>query len=1738
MENKEIRILAIDDNHDNLITIKALVIEAFPYAAIFTALSGSEGLDLASKVNPDVVLLDVVMPEMDGFEVCHKLKEDVELCDVPVVFVTALKGDKESRIRGLEAGADAFLAKPIDQSELIAQIKAMVKIKNANVSKRDENQRLAALVAERTRELEHIHIATLNLLEDLREENEARQLTEDALRESEIRLVRAEIASKSGNWELHIDSNKMFASKGASKLYGIDTNLFNYEFAKEFPLPEYRAMLDAAMRNLIEKDKPYDLDFKIRQHETGEILDIHSIAFFDKKRRIVFGVIQDVTAQTCAQEALRESETHFRTLANSGQALIWTSGLNKKYDYFNQPWLDFTGRTIEQEIGDGWTENVHPDDFQMCVDTYVNAFERREKFYMEYRIGHHSGEYRMISDSGTPRYNSSNEFIGYIGHCMDITERKLAENKIIESEALYKAMLDATPDNITVTDLEGNTLMVSESTLRTYNLEREEDALGKNVRDYILEEDVPRLTKDFNNVVHGIQTGPNEYRSKKGDGSIFNIEVKGGLIKNHAGEISRLVFISRDITDRKKTAAALEASEIKYRELIDNSPEGITIYIDAKIVYINKEALRLMGAKTKEQLLGKSVVDFIHSDNHDLVIERMKQVAMAPVNVALPTVEEKYRKLDGSEFYAELKAMHIIFDGKPAVQLAGRDITYRKTAEAKIIKSENEFRTVWENSANGLRLTDESGTIIRVNKSFCQIFESTKEKIEGRTVADIYKAKDKDKTLNKYIERFENGILDAQVEKEFELFSGSKKWFQIESSYLDIEGEKRLMLGIFTEITERKQAEDRVRHLTRLYALLSQVNQAIVRINSIDELFNKICQVAVEYGQFQMAWSGVVDTLANKLVPVASFGHVDGYLDLLSITLNDDEHRGPAASAIFLNELVICNNIEVDDLMKPWRHEALKRGYKSSVAVPIRRNGEVFSILNLYASEIDFFSDDEQKLLIEVGEDISFAISVLDAEMVRRQTEQALIESENRYNTFINNNVDIIFVKDSLFRYLIANDALANFYGTSKDKLILKTDSDFANAELISPCVSSDIKALESDTPVTFIEKLGDKIYETTKFKMPLKSGEFGIGGIMHDITNRKKSELALEESRLELKAIYDNAPVMMCVVDEDTSILFQNKEFADFVNLSGVEVGDDFIGGVLGCIDAFDKYRNCGHGEDCSTCKLRDAIELTLETEKGQQNFEYHSKLMKNGEFQDVYLLGSTAIIKSSGQNKLLLTLYDITSRKMAEKALIDNNNRLELAMGVANLAWWEMDVVSGNIRFEKRKAEMLGYASEMFRYYTDFTNLLHPDDYSKVVDAMHNHLEGKCEKYEVEYRILASSGEYKYIYDIGTISQRDANGIPQTISGLVIDMTQRKESELALQKSEMFLRTFIDNTPFQIWVRDLNNVGILENKMSVAEFGSILGKKPSDENRVDKKTAQLWEKNNLRVMVGEMIDEEIQYVVNGKKVDYHQLIFPVSLNNEIVGIAGFNIDITDKKRAQEALQESQIQLKNFAAHLQNIREEERIVLAREIHDELGQILVAMKIDLGMLGMKATKFIKEEASEEFMAQFQRLAGLVDNTIKTARRIMTDLRPEVLDLLGLIEALKSHIKIFSERHNITTVFESELKTLNIETPRAVALFRILQESLNNVSKHAMATEVVVRLNKLDDSKIELEIKDNGLGFDMAKKKRNDSYGLIGMKERAFLLDGDLSIISSPGKGTTIRIIMPYTEELPLSEMMS
>src|SRR5258708_2448421 len=141
-------------------------------------------------------------------------------------------------------------------------------------------------------------------------------------------------------------------------------------------------------------------------------------------------IIRDVTLRNKAEAAVRESEESFRLVANTAPVMIWMSGLDKLCNYCNRPWLEFTGRSLEAELGNGWADGVHPDDRGRCWNTYTTAFDRHESFEMEYRFRRHDGEYRWIIDFGVPRFNQDGSFAGYIGSCLDVTEHKLAEEAL------------------------------------------------------------------------------------------------------------------------------------------------------------------------------------------------------------------------------------------------------------------------------------------------------------------------------------------------------------------------------------------------------------------------------------------------------------------------------------------------------------------------------------------------------------------------------------------------------------------------------------------------------------------------------------------------------------------------------------------------------------------------------------------------------------------------------------------------------------------------------------------------------------------------------------------------------------------------------------------------------------------------------------------------------------------------------------------------------------------------------------------------------------------------------------------------------------------------------------------------------------------------------------------------------------------------------------------------------------
>ncbi len=238
---------------------------------------------------------------------------------------------------------------------------------------------------------------------------------------------------------------------------------------------------------------------------------------------------------------------------------------------------------------------------------------------------------------------------------------------------------------------------------------------------------------------------------------------------------------------------------------------------------------------------------------------------------------------------------------------------------------------------------------------------------------------------------------------------------------------------------------------------------------------------------------------------------------------------------------------------------------------------------------------------------------------------------------------------------------------------------------------------------------------------------------------------------------------------------------------------------------------------------------------------------------------------------------------------------------------------------------------------------------------------------------------------------------------------------------------------------------------------------------------------------------------------------------------VQGIARDITEKKIAEKTLNESREQLRNLAAHLQYIREEERALVAREIHDELGQALTALKMDLSWLDKKLP-----EGQSTLLKKIESMSQLIDSTTQEVQRLSAELRPGLLDDIGLLAAMEWQIEEFQKRTGIPCKISVSSQEIHLDREPSTAIFRIFQETLTNITRHARATKVRVSLAKKGEN-FELTIKDNGQGITEEKISDSKSLGLIGIRERVHFLRGDFNIKGIRNKGTTVTVSIPLPQ---------
>ena len=343
------------------------------------------------------------------------------------------------------------------------------------------------------------------------------------------------------------------------------------------------------------------------------------------------------------------------------------------------------------------------------------------------------------------------------------------------------------------------------------------------------------------------------------------------------------------------------------------------------------------------------------------------------------------------------------------------------------------------------------------------------------------------------------------------------------------------------DITERKQSEEHIRKLNRVYAMLSNINKAIVRIREPHALFAETCRIAVENGGFRMAWIGLTDPTSGKVLPAGQAGVTDGYVEKLGITLKDDTRGcGPTGFAVRTSEPTICSDIENDTSMTSWREDALRNGYRSFATFPLKVRDEVRGILSLYAAEPRFFDVDELRLLDELAMDISFAMEFAEREAEHQREDEDL----RRFATVVRDSNDAITIQDFDGRITAWNHGAELMYGYSEVEALLANierlttpakvaeQKDFVRHLIAGEAINSfETQRVTKDGRILDVWMTVTKL--VNKVGKPI-----GIASTERDITERKQAEQKLKESKALIEVIVENIPLMI-ILKEATDLRF-----------------------------------------------------------------------------------------------------------------------------------------------------------------------------------------------------------------------------------------------------------------------------------------------------------------------------------------------------------------------------------------------------------------------------------------------------------------------------------------------------------------------------------------------------------------------------------------------------------------------
>ena len=597
-----------------------------------------------------------------------------------------------------------------------------------------------------------------------------------------------------------------------------------------------------------------------------------------------------------------------RQIVDVAPALVWMSGPDKQCTFFNKPWLDFTGRPIERELGNGWADGVHPDDLPTCLDAYSSAFDRREPFTIEYRRRRHDGEYRWVLDAGAPLFSPDGMFAGYIGSCVDITARRHAEDALRRKEMELRESQRLAGVGSWRWDADTDAVRWSDELYHLSGLDPHLKAVSYKDHGKLYS---PESWMQLQRAVdEALRTGASyelDLEMVRADRTRIWVTARGEVQRDSNGRIVGLRGTVQDITERKQRENALAL----FRSLIDGSNDALEVIDPATLQFldVNEKACRDLGY-SREELLSLTVLD---------VDAAMDPTAMKTLPESCQkefvVLESVHRRKNGSTFPVEVTIRPLTLDRAYYVAIA-RDITDRKRTQEALRDSEER-----------LRLAAEAGKMFAYtwDAATDQILRSGDSDLLGVDAATPFTGKqllekvhpDDRHLLVTAFDRLTPDTPLFQVSYRMIRPDGDIVWVERNSrAYFDQHGRVVRIIGMAADITQRKRGEEALSSISRRLIQAQEAERARIARDLHDDIGQRLALMAVMVQQLTRTRShasdedrSLLDSLQTQSIEISASVQAIAH-ELHSSRL---QHLGVAAAMKgFCAELATQHKVEVD----------------------------------------------------------------------------------------------------------------------------------------------------------------------------------------------------------------------------------------------------------------------------------------------------------------------------------------------------------------------------------------------------------------------------------------------------------------------------------------------------------------------------------------------------------------------------------------------------------------------------------------------------------------------------------------------------------------------------------------------------------------------------------------------------------------------------------------------------------